>query len=57
MVANAMDKTKDKKYEVLENVDIVKIANAPALWDTIHVKKSTARPLEYLFKWKIFCLY
>ena len=30
MVANAMDKTKDKKFEVLENVDIVQIANAPA---------------------------
>ena len=30
MVANAMDKAKDKKFEVLENVDIVQIANAPA---------------------------
>ena len=30
MVANAMDKTKDKKFDVLENVDIIQIANAPA---------------------------
>ena len=27
MVANALDKSKDKKFEILENSDIVNIAN------------------------------